>query len=420
MSHVRRAAWAALALAALLPPALHAAGEGRVLGTVEDDAGQPLADVRITVTSPEFKYLQEKKSDAKGKFSLLVLDATRPYAIKLEKEGHQPFEAPLQVQLGETVRVGYTLARSVPQAAAEEGAPAAEEGAGEAIKIYNEGVLAFNAGDQAAAVAKFEQAATLDPKLVAAPLTLSGLYLDQKKHAEAAAAAEKVLALEPANAMALRNRYDAYNEGGDKAKADAALQALVAGVKDRETAVRVFNLGATAARNDDMDTAVARIRQALEIDPTLEQGYSSLAGIYLSKKQYKEAAELAEKHLAVNANSLEAMTVRAEAYRQLGDKAKAAEAAQQMEAAQATMSADDFYRQGVALYNANNVAAAKEAFGRALAKDASHARSHYMLGLCHASTGENPKAREHLTKFLELAPTDNDAATAKEMLETLK
>ncbi|MGH9362548.1 MAG: tetratricopeptide repeat protein, partial [Thermoanaerobaculia bacterium] len=275
-------------------------------------------------------------------------------------------------------------------------------------------------GDQATAIAKFEEAATLDPKLVAAPLTLAGLYLDQKKHAEAAAAAEKVLALEPDNTVALRNRYDAYNEGGMKEKADAALQELVAKVKDRETAVRVFNLGATAARDGDMDAAAARIQQALEIDPTLEQGYSSLAGIYLSKKQYKEAAELAEKHLAVNPNSLEAMTVRAEAYRLLGDKAKAAEAKAAMEAAQANMTAEDFYRQGVALYNAANVTAAKEAFGRALAKDPNHPKSHYMLGLCYASTNENAKAREHLAKFLELAPNDSDAAQAREMLETLK
>ena len=74
----------------------------------------------------------------------------------------------------------------------------------------------------------------------------------------------------------------------------------------------------------------------------------------------------------------------------------------------------------MALYNAANVAAAKEAFGRALAKDPNHPKSHYMLGLCYASTSENAKAREHLTKFLELAPNDNDAAQAKEMLETLK
>ena len=419
MNRTRRAALAALFAAALLPLTLHAAGEGRVLGTVEDDAAQPLADVKITVTSPEFKYSQEKKTDKKGKFSLLILDATRKYMIRLEKEGYQPFEAPLDVKLQETIRVGYTLARTAPPAAAPEG-PAVEEGTGQAITAYNAGVVAFNAGDHATAIAKFEEAAQLDPKLVAAPLTLSGLYLDKKQHAEAAAAAEKALALEPANAVALRNRYDAYNEGGQKEKAEAALKDLTAQVKDRETAVRVFNLGATAARNGDMDAAATRIREALEIDPTLEQAYSSLAGIYLSKKQYKEAAELAERHLAANPKSLEAMTVRAEAYRLLGDKAKAAEAKAAMEAAQADMTADDFYRQGVALYNAGNVAAAKEAFDRALAKDPNHPKSHYMLGLCYASTSENAKAREHLTKFLELAPNDSDAAQAKEMLETLK
>ncbi|MGH7751845.1 MAG: carboxypeptidase-like regulatory domain-containing protein, partial [Gemmatimonadales bacterium] len=126
MNRTHRAALAALLAAALLPLALHAAGEGRVLGTVEDDAGQPLEGVTITVTSPEFKYSQEKKSDKKGKFSLLVLDATRKYEIKLEKEGYQPFQAPLDVKLGETVRVGYTLARVAPPPPA--GGPAGEEG----------------------------------------------------------------------------------------------------------------------------------------------------------------------------------------------------------------------------------------------------------------------------------------------------
>ena len=44
-----------------------------------------------------------------------VVDWVNKY--KLEKEGHQPFEAPLEVKLNETVRVGYTLARTVQQPA---------------------------------------------------------------------------------------------------------------------------------------------------------------------------------------------------------------------------------------------------------------------------------------------------------------
>jgi tetratricopeptide (TPR) repeat protein len=114
------------------------------------------------------------------------------------------------------------------------------------------------------------------------------------------------------------------------------------------------------------------------------------------------------------------MTVRAEAYRQLGDKEKAAAAQAAMEAAQGDMSAQDFYRQGVALYNANNVPQAKAAFERAIAKDPAHPKSHYMLGLVFINTGDNAKAKEHLQRFIELAPEDNDAATAKEMLASLK
>ncbi len=416
MHRTHRAALAALLAAALAPAALLAAGEGRVLGTVQDDAGQPLVGVKITVTSPEFKYLQEKTSDKKGKFSLLLLDATRKYTIKLELEGHQPLEEALEPRLGDTLRMTYTLARVV--AAPDE--PAAAEGTGQAVTLYNEGVVAFNGGDMATAATKFEEAAKLDPNLLAAHLTLSGVYLESKRYPEAAAAAERALALEPGNTTALRNRYDAYNEGGMKDKAPAALEDLIAAAPGREAAVRVFNLGATASRNDDTDKAVPYLRRAIEIDPTLEQGYSALEGIYLSKKQFKEAVEVAEKHLAANPNSLEAMTVRAEAYRGLGDKAKAAEAQQAMEAAQSGMTAQDFYRQGVALYNANNVAEAKAAFDRALAKDANHPKSHYMLGLVFINTGDNAQAKTHLLRFLELAPEDSDAATAKEMLASLK
>jgi hypothetical protein len=36
------------------------------------------------------------------------------------------------------------------------------------------------------------------------------------------------------------------------------------------------------------------------------------------------------------------------------------------------------------------------------------------------NTGDNAKAKEHLQTFIELAPEDNDAATAKEMLASLK
>ena len=56
---------------------------------------------------------------------------------------------------------------------------------------------------------------------------------------------------------------------------------------------------------------------------------------------------------------------------------------------------------------------------KALAIDPTQARAHYLLGICY-SMDDKAKAREHLNKFIEMAPNDPDAAAAKEMLQDVK
>ncbi|MES1244788.1 MAG: carboxypeptidase-like regulatory domain-containing protein, partial [Acidobacteriota bacterium] len=84
-----RALCLALLAAFALAASAHAVGEGRIIGTVTDDQNAPLAGVKVTLTRPGTDYKQEKTSDAKGKFTLLVLDATQEYTLHLEKEGYQ-------------------------------------------------------------------------------------------------------------------------------------------------------------------------------------------------------------------------------------------------------------------------------------------------------------------------------------------
>ena len=58
---------------------------------------------------------------------------------------------------------------------------------------------------------------------------------------------------------------------------------------------------------------------------------------------------------------------------------------------------------------------------QSLAADPSYGKTHYMLGMCYISQGENKKAKEHLEAFIAVAESgDADAATAKEMLSYLK
>lgn len=421
MMTTRRALAVALLLGLATSGALFAQGQGRILLTILDQNNAPLADVKITITSPEFKFKQEKKTDKNGKVSILLLDATRQYVMMIEKDGYLPLEQPIKPQIGETMRpVLNLLPKSKP--AEEEQGPAILTGESQAITVFNEGVVALQGGDQATALAKFQQAAELDPKQSAAYGAQADVFLAAGRNQEALAAADKFLELQPGDKRGLRDRYDALHGLGDKEKerTAAALDDLVKADPSHDTAVRIFNEGAERTRAGKMDEAIVFLKRAIEVDPKLEAAYSALGNHYLTRKNYKEAVAIADQHLAVNPESLEAMTVRYEAYKGMGDKAKAKEAFDAMQAATTGGGTpDEMFKQGVALFNANNFAQAKETFEKVLAADPKHAKAHYMMGLVYANAGDVPKAKQYLTEFVQMAPNDPDAPTAKEMIKSL-
>jgi tetratricopeptide (TPR) repeat protein len=405
---------AALALAA----SAHAVGEGRVLGTVTDDKGAPLPGVKITFTRPGTDYKQEKTSDGKGKFTILVLDATQEYTLRLDLEGYQSYEEVLKPKPQDTLRVSYQLGKLAPAG------PSADqlkelEGKNAAVAAFNEGVNALHSNDLNTAAAKFEAATQSDPNLAPAFGALADVYVELGKNAEALAAADRFLQLQPGDVRGIKARFDAVKTMGDKAKTDEALEAVIAVEKSRETAIRIYNLGAESSRAGNRDDAVAYLKRAIEVDPTLDQAYTALGQVYMVKKSYKEAVAALDPVLARDPQNLEALTIRFEALKAAGDKegAKAAEAA--MKTVQAAQSPEVLYKQGIAQYNSNNLPSAIETLEKAVAADPSYAKAHYMLGLAYAGS-DTAKAKAHLQKFLELAPNDPDAASAKEMLTYMK
>lgn len=85
-------------------------GEGRVLGTVVDASGTGVAGAVIKVTRADVvTFLMDKTSDAKGSFSVLLLDASRKYRFHIEKDGYAPLDQDVQPAVGETIRVSFTL-----------------------------------------------------------------------------------------------------------------------------------------------------------------------------------------------------------------------------------------------------------------------------------------------------------------------
>lgn len=317
MTSIHRAALTALGLTLACAASLHAAGEGRIIGTVVDETGAPVQGARVILTRPGTAYKLEKTSDKKGQVMLLILDATQEYQIRAEKEGFTSFEGPVKPKIEDTLRLTFTLAKAAPPPEASKELPGSEK----AILAYNEGVSALKTNDLAAAVPKFEQAAALNPELAETHAVLAELYLELKRNADSVAAADRYLALKPGDPRGLRARYDALKAAGDAAKVKEALDALMAAdPRDPETAVRFFNEGAERTRAGQYDEAAVYFERCVQIAPD----------------------------------------------------------------------------------------------------DPKFAKAHYVLGLSWAKDdAKKAQAKEHLQKFLQLTPDDEDAETAKQLLEYL-
>jgi tetratricopeptide (TPR) repeat protein len=262
----RNPALAALLAASVLAPAARASEEGRIMANVVDDAGKPVAGAKAVLRQePATSFRLEKASGNDGRFTMLVLDATKDYVLHVEKAGLDPFDGPLKVPVGDTLRVTVTLSHSAAPAPTP---PPELVAKNDAIVAFNTAVEALRKGDMTAAVPSLQKAIALDPKLAEAQSALAEVLLELKRNDEALVAADAYLALRPGEERALRDRYDAVKALGDAARTKEALAALMAAPpKEAETAVRLFNEGAEHTRGGDYDAAAPYFEAVTRIVP---------------------------------------------------------------------------------------------------------------------------------------------------------
>ena len=133
-------------------------------------------------------------------------------------------------------------------------------------------------------------------------------------------------------------------------------------------AIVAFNAGVVALKAKDYKTATAKFEEALSYDPYLRQAWAALSQVHIEQKHYREAAEAADKAIALGVTDEAVLRARWEAYRNLGDAAKASQAQQDLErSGRLTEEAKRIYNEGVALVKGGDDTGAFAKFQEALA-----------------------------------------------------
>ena len=156
------------------------------------------------------------------------------------------------------------------------------------------------------------------------------------------------------------------------------------------------------------------------MDPGLGSAYQGLASIYLEDGEYDQALNVAVRLLEFDPGNAEALGIRYEAYRRMGDEENMKAALDELQASDPDRIVDAYYQRGMLLFNEGNGQAAVEAFERVLSADPQHARGHYQLGRAYLSAGDMENGKLYLQKFIEMAPDDPEVPGAKEMLSYLE
>lgn len=99
-----------------------------------------------------------------------------------------------------------------------------------------------------------------------------------------------------------------------------------------------------------------------------------------------------------------------------GDKAAEQKYAAQLEALQGP-NPDVIYNKGVEAFNAGKSKEAKAQWLKTLEIAPTYAEAHYMLAMVEFGENNLKGTKTHLEKYLEIAPTGKNAATAREMLK---
>ncbi len=200
-------------------------------------------------------------------------------------------------------------------------------------------------------------------------------------------------------------RYDFTMYPGDSAAVEG-----MAPVSESNEAVAAFNAGVVAFQSGDAEKAAGHIQEAVELDPELRQGWEALCVVLNQLARNQEAAAAAERAIELGSTHEAVLKARYDAYRSLGDEARAAEALEALEAAgQAAEEAKRVFNEGVALSKVGDDEGAFAKYREASALDPNLEIARLAVATAGLKIGRNDEALEAARAILDEDPGNREA-----------
>jgi tetratricopeptide (TPR) repeat protein len=289
-----------------------------------------------------------------------------------------------------------------------------------AADAYKEGVEALNADDLDTAVARLQEVIDFAPDVAEPHAFLAQALFEQGEHAAAAAEAERALELEPTQARALYVRYEAYHALGDHQQAAAALEALRGSDQSEASAKRIFNEGVGAYSAGDLDTAASRFLVATELDPGLPEPLLALGEIYRVKGQYDQSLAMTDRVLELLPGDSRGLRLKFSVLLGTQRSEDLRATLDELVLADPDWASSRLPEIAQGAFNDDLMTAARVLYEKIVEIDPGNAKAHYTLGLCYFNLGDTGRAREAMTRFLELAPDHPDAEAARSMVQYME
>jgi tetratricopeptide (TPR) repeat protein len=280
------------ALVALLVLVLAASAwpqyQGRVVGRILDEAGNPVEKAEVTIVSPRASTVRfDMKTDRDGRFAQVGITPGY-YILTAKKAGFAPATKEVHVDVAGESAFEITL----------------KPAAAEAERTYSAADKAFLKGNKLYAEQKFAEAAAayaeaigLDGKNWATRLNLGLALKKEGKSEEALASFRQAVELNPES-------YSANKETGEAlAKADKFAEAKpfyekAAALSPSDPDAQ-YNLGVCLVNLGDSEAALPLFQKAVELNPQYADAHYQMATILIGRNQVPEAKASLEKFLAL-------------------------------------------------------------------------------------------------------------------------